>query len=245
MKNVEENLSKKVIYIIILIPCIKIEKQNDNKNIRKELEKIKSENILIKSENDQLKKEIVELKNMKDSVINDVNINITNNFNIITLIDHGKEDYNKLNIKKIMLENQILPKLNYIFTILYYVHCNEEYPEYQNIYISDMNRNKVMIYHNGTWISTDKVSTMDNLFNSIVKHIDIVMEESNNKDDFLNYITEIKRVNPFGKLYTTKNKKIAMSNSENVLYNNKEKIKTIKTIKPRSTIIKQIVMNTE
>ena len=236
------------------IPCIKIEKQNDNDNIRKEFEKIINEN-------EQLKKEIEELKNTKDIVINDIiindmniisdvninnnnnNISITNNFNVIKIIDHGKEDYTKLDIKKIMLENQVLPKYNYISTILYYVHCNDEYPEYQNIYISDMSRNKAMIYHDGKWISADKVSTMDNLFNSIANHVDTIAEESTNKDDFSNYITEIKRVNPFCKLYTKKNKKIAMTNSENVLYDNKEKIKTIKTIKPRSMTITKIEIN--
>ena len=106
-----------------------------------------------------------------------------------------------------MLDNQILSKLNYISTIIYYVHCNDEYPEYQNIYISDMSRNKEMIYHDGKWISADKVSTMDNLFNSIVNCIDMVTEASPEPEFFFNYITEIKKVNPFGRLYTKNNKK--------------------------------------
>ena len=42
---------------------------------------------------------------------------------------------------------------------------------------------------------------------------------------------------------TKKNNKTAMNNSENVLYDNKEKIKTIKTIKPKSIVIKQIDVN--
>ena len=153
------------------VPCVKIEKQNENDKIKKENEELKKE---IK----ELKKEIEELKNTKDIVIKDININsnnninITNNFNVIKVIDHGKEDYNKLDIKKIMLDNQILPKLNYISTIIYYIHCNDEYPEYQNIYISDMSRNKAMVYHDGKWTGVDKVSTMDNLLNSIVNCVD-------------------------------------------------------------------------
>ena len=235
-------------------PCIYLEKQNDNENIRTELERIKNENEQLKKEIEELKniKETKETKNIidtndiiiiKDNNINSNNINITNNFNVIKVIDHGKEDYNKLDIKKIMLENKVLPKLNYISTIIYYVHCNDEYPEYQNIYISDMSRNKAMIYHDGKWISADKVSTMDNLFNSIVNCVDTITEETSEPMKFSNYINEINRVNPFGKLYTKKNKKTAMNNSENVLYDNKEKIKTIKTIKPRSIVIKQIDIN--
>ena len=106
-----------------------------------------------------------------------------------------------------MLDNQILPKLNYISTIIYYVHCNDDYPEYQNIYISDMSRNKAMIYHDGKWTSADKVSTMDNLFNSIVNCVDTIVDSSSNPESFSNYITEIKKVNPFGKLYTKNNTK--------------------------------------
>lgn len=253
------------------IPCIKIEKQNDNENIIKELEKMKNENekmkneiLEVKNKNEKLIKELEELKNTKDIVITDVNINdaninnininnnnnnnninITNNFNVIKVIDHGKEDYTKLDIKKIMLDNRVLPKLNYISTIIYYVHCNDEYPEYQNIYISDMNRNKAMIYHDGKWISADKVSTMDTLFNSIVNCVDTITEESSNPDNFSNYITEIKRVNPFGRLYSIKNKKTAMTNSENVLYDNKDKIKTIKSIKPKSIVVKKIDLEEE
>ena len=83
------------------------------------------------------------MKNTKDIIKNDINIdikdvninnninnniNITNNYNVIKIIDHGKEDYTKLDIKKIMLENKVLPKYNYISTIIYYIHCNEEYP---------------------------------------------------------------------------------------------------------------------
>ena len=236
-------------------PCVKIDKQNEIERIKEELEKYKNITIELekyKNENEQLKKEIEELKNTKDIInnndinidIKDINIhnniNITNNYNVIKIIDHGKEDYTKLDIKKIMLENKVLPKYNYISTIIYYIHCNEEYPEYQNIYISDMSRNKAMIYHDGKWISADKVSTMDNLFNSIVNSVDTIIENCSEVEKFENYITEIKRVNPFGKFYSLKNKKTAMTNSENVLYDNKEKIKSIKNIKPKSIVISEI-----
>ena len=64
-----------------------------------------------------------------------------------------------------------------------------------------MSRNKEMIYHDGKWIRADKVSTMDNLFNSIVSYVNIIVENCLEVEEFENYIREIKRVNPFGKFY--------------------------------------------
>ena len=174
------------------IPCkekkIKCDIENENKKIKTKLKK--SIDII-----EQLKKENEELKNCKitsetnntniniHSDINNININngvINNNFNVIKIIDHGKEDYSKVDIKKIMLENPILPNLNYISTVIYYVHCNDELPEYQNIYISDMNRNKAMVYHDGKWNSVDKESTMDKLFNNIISLVDNETENISN-----------------------------------------------------------------
>jgi len=137
-----------------------------------------------------------------------------------------------------MLENPILPNLNYISTVIYYVHCNDELPEYQNIYISDMNRNKAMVYHDGKWNSVDKESTMDKLFNNIISLVDNETENISNPNDFFNYTDEIKKVNPFGSHYYKKNRKIAKSNSENILYDNKDKIINIKDIKLKTKYTK-------
>ena len=232
------------------IPCkekkIECDIENENKKIKTKLKK--SIDII-----EQLKKENEELKNCKitsetnstniniHSDINNININngvINNNFNVIKIIDHGKEDYIKVDIKKIMLENPILPNLNYISTVIYYVHCNDELPEYQNIYISDMNRNKAMVYHDGKWNSVDKESTMDKLFNNIISLVDNETENISNPNDFFNYTDEIKKVNPFGSHYYKKNRKIAKSNSENILYDNKDKIINIKDIKLKTKYAK-------
>lgn len=219
-------------------PCVQIDMYNEYEKIKKELE-------IIKTENEKLKKELYELKNNKisDIVINENNVNNVNNvningdlninFNVIKVIDHGKEDYTKIDIKKIMLDNQVLPNLNYISTIIYYVHCNNDFPEYQNVYISDMSRNKAMIYHDGKWISADKMTTLDNLYNSIVNHTDNIIENSTNPDNFSNYVSEIKKTNPFGNSYSKKYKKKVLTNSENVLYDNKDRIKSIKMKKPK------------
>lgn len=240
------------------IRCVKIDKQYEIELIKKELEKYKHENAelknnknsftqiennneiaLIKQElekykliNNELMKEINNLKNTNNFITNN-NININNNinFNVVKIIDHGKEDYTKLDIKNLMLNNKYLSKYNYISTIIYYIHCNDNYPEYQNIYISDLSRNKAMIYYNGKWSHANKFLTIDNLFNSIFNSVDEIIENSSNHKKFKNYISEINKISPSGKYFSLKNKKNAIMNSEILLYDNKEKIKSIKYYK--------------
>ena len=130
-----------------------------------------------------------------------------------------------------MLKNNILSKYTYISTIIYYIHCNDEYPEYQNIYISDNNRNNAKIYYNGKWSNADKKLTIGNLFNSIVNTLDDVFENSSDIRKFTNYISEINHINPFSNIFSIKDKKKVIFNSEQILYNNRDKIKTVKNIK--------------
>jgi len=213
-------------------PCKKpvsiIDVQDELKKTIDLVNKLKKENELLKNENDENVKD-------KDIIINgNVNIHndiVNNNINVIQIIDHGKEDYSKIDIEKIMLDNPVLPTLNYISTVIYYIHCSEKYPEYQNVYISDINRNKAIAYEDGKWINKDKTNTIDTLFNNIASCVDTVTENAIDPNKFINYSNEIQKVNSFGRLFTNKNRKKALSNSENVLYDNKDKIKTIKNTK--------------
>ena len=219
------------------IPCKNqssiIEVQEELKKTIKLVNKLKKENKMLK--NDKAITNIIGDNNVNN--VNNVNIinnnTINNNINVIQIIDHGKEDYSKIDIEKIMLDNPHLPPLNYISTVIYHVHCSEKYPEYQNIYISDINRNKVIAYEDGKWVNKDKNNTIEQLFNNITNCVDTVTENTNQPNKLVNYSNEIQKVNPFGRLYTKKNRKTALSNSQNVLYDNKDKIKAtkLKTIK--------------
>ena len=223
--------------------------QDELKKTIELVNKLKKENELLKNEND---KNINGDNNTKDININgdnngNININnntVNNNINVIQIIDHGKEDYSKIDIEKIMLDNLVLPPLNYISTVIYHIHCSEKYPEYQNVYISDINRNKVIAYENGKWTNKDKNNTINELFNNIANCVDTVTENAIEPNKFINYSNEIQKVNPFGRLYTNKNRKTALSNSGNILYDNKDKIKTIKNSKlTKASKAKNLVKN--
>jgi hypothetical protein len=216
-----------------------IEVQEELKKTIKLVNKLKKENKMLK--NDKITTNITGDNNLNNvKIINNNTIN--NNINVIQIIDHGKEDYSKIDIEKIMLENPHLPPLNYISTVIYNVHCSEKYPEYQNIYISDINRNKVIAYEDGKWVNKDKNNTIEKLFNNITNCVDTVTENTNNPNKIANYSNEIQKINPFGRLYTKKNRNTALSNSQNVLYDNKDKIKAtkIKETKIKETKIKVI-----
>lgn len=218
------------------IPCDKKKLDNiSNEKMKDKLKKSKDIIEKLKKENEELKS-----KNKTDININGdiINNGVINNYNVINIIEHGKEDYSKIDIKKIMEENQVLPNLNYISTVIYYVHCNNELPEYKNIYVSDINRNRAMVYNNGKWVCKDKESTIDKLFDNIASCVDEITENTSKPNEFMNYTNEISKVNPFGRLYNNKNRKMAIKNTENVLYDNKDKIINIKDIKKSKKSIK-------
>ena len=48
------------------------------------------------------------------------------------------------------------------------IHFNEKYPEYKNIYISDINREKVMIHNGKDWFLTPSNNITSNLLDKTI-----------------------------------------------------------------------------
>jgi hypothetical protein len=97
---------------------------------------------------------------IKNSTINSHNTinsnnNITNNkiTNNIIMVDHGKEDLSIIDNKHFakLIKNTRLFGTNIPNEVLKIIHFNEEYPQLSNIYISDINRHKCMVYENNGW----------------------------------------------------------------------------------------------
>jgi hypothetical protein len=107
--------------------------------------------------------------------------NITNNLIVnnhqIKLVDFGKEDLNKIS------HNIFIDTIKSQGTGLYNkalegIHFNKDYPENQNIYISDFNRDKVMIYKNEKWI----IDNWDTIFPVLLEK---VVQFGYDKNEFL------------------------------------------------------------
>jgi hypothetical protein len=132
------------------------------------------QNILLKDQNEKLNNKLLEQNkliiglleqnNNKNSIQNNKNIKNQNNGIINNIIiQHGKEDLSKIDDKVFLdafLKNSgaKIPE-----KIIEGIHFNSKYPEFKNIYISDINREKVMIYNGNDWILTPSNNITTNL----------------------------------------------------------------------------------
>ena len=169
----------------------KIEIENERKKIEKEKIEIENERKKIETEerlkimteryseleknNEELKKNNEKLQNKVNKIVNKNKINNTQNINNNTIINNG--------VKLVNFGSEDLSKIShnvFIDTIrsqgagLYNraidgIHFNKDYPENQNIYISDINRGKVMIYKNEKWIIDNWDSVFPDLLNKVIQ----------------------------------------------------------------------------
>jgi hypothetical protein len=181
----------------------KIKKKNDDaKNIIYErLVQLEEDNKLVKKiaqDNKKLKKEMASMRkqikttantNNKMIVNNNNNNNNNNNINInntmIThnniLVAYGKEDFTKIDQKDFLkvLHNGY----NSTIKLTEMMHFNPKYPEYHNIYISNMKDKYAMMYDGTNWALTMK----ENLINKIYDDKKNYIEE--NLDDFVDSLS--------------------------------------------------------
>ncbi len=141
--------------------------------------KEKTFELLIKEKDNEIidiKKKLEQLEKQMETQLNKVqtqNINkgnITNNNIIIPqakLTDFGSEDYEKINLKRIL--NSIKDSgVNGIINCFNDIHYNEEIPQYKNVFITDKSRDKGMIFENGQW----KVKSIKYIVGEIMTHIE-------------------------------------------------------------------------
>jgi len=96
-------------------------------------------------------------KYKKSNIKNINNINNTNNGTIIhntIIVKNGDEDLSKIDNN--VFYNSLLKSTGAQIPskIIEGIHFNNNYPEFKNIYISDINRDKLMFYDGNEWILT-------------------------------------------------------------------------------------------
>ena len=161
---------------MILKKLIKIEQENEKLKqitcvLQKKQHDTEKENKELKQEVKKLKKSIHNAHNQNVSVICN---NITNNgmINNILLVGYGMEDMKKIDKK------EILKSLHKGFfssvCLTKSVHFNPKYPEYHNVFISNIKNRYAMMYSDGKWILTTK----DDLINQIYEDKKTFIEEN-------------------------------------------------------------------
>ena len=137
----------------------------------------KYDDLLTKSK--KLNKNCKAVQNIQNNTTNikDSNINIQ-------VIQFGKEDLNKIDKKQYLkIFNNARSLGHKFFTdVVKTIHFNPDYPEFQNIYISDINREKCMIHDGENW----KLFYLDKNNNIISEIIEKTVDYSRDVNDLIN-----------------------------------------------------------
>jgi hypothetical protein len=139
------------------------------------LNKLLEQNSRLVSTIEELNKRIEKLEKEKNPTQNNNNIKNQNNGtinNTINIIGFGKEDLSKIDNKS-FFEAQTQMGYRIPAKMLEKIHINQAYPEYKNIYISDINRGNAMIYDGKKW----KLDKYDNISDKLLDKVLNFMED--------------------------------------------------------------------
>jgi hypothetical protein len=172
--------------------------EKDNKRLlclEKNNKKVAIENKKLKKKVENMEKQIKVVNNIKDNIVNlntgtvnsTVNNNTVNNntVNNIILVGYGNEDILKMDRSDILkvLQNGYGSTLKLTDVI----HFNPKYPEYHNIYISNIKDKYAMVYDGNTWMLTTKDDLIDNIYEDKKNYIE------DNLDDFIDSLSVSRR----------------------------------------------------
>jgi len=128
------------------------------------------------------------VSNNSNNSNNTTTTNTNSNNVVFNLVNYGKEDLDKIDIKYFIdnvVKNTKATGVKIPEEILKLIHFNPNYPEHNNIYISDINREKCMVYEDNEWKLTleDKIpDTMDKVVQySYTKQEELREKYPNNK----------------------------------------------------------------
>jgi hypothetical protein len=128
---------------------------------------------------------------------NNKNVKHQNNgtINNINIIQFGKEDLSKIDNKEFF---EALTEMGYKIPakMVEKIHINDKYPEYKNIYISDINRGKAMVHDGKKW----KLERYDKISDKLLDKILNFMEERYEDIKDNKNITEKRKMNMENKL---------------------------------------------
>ena len=152
---------KSGLYRHIKLRC-KVKKEHDEEK-QKIFDRLVKEVDEIKNDNKELKDEINKIKSKTKKKITIKNSNINSN-NKIQIIAFGKEDFTKLDNNEFI---KILMKGYYsTVELANKMHFNPLLPEYHNIYIPNITSKYTMISNGSEWILTPSIETIDNLYDN-------------------------------------------------------------------------------
>ena len=137
-------------------------------------EEIYKKLILLEEENERLKKQLLQSNIVNNVTINNGTIN-NNTVNNIILIGYGKEDISKIERDDILksIKSGFSSSLELTDTI----HFNPKYPEYHNVYISNIRDKYGMMYDGKDWTLIPKNELIDRIYDEKKSYIEENIED--------------------------------------------------------------------
>jgi hypothetical protein len=136
-------------------------------------------NQLIKA-NDNL---VQQIKLTKSQTQNNKNIKNQNNgtINNINIIQFGKEDLSAIDNKPFF---EALNAMGYNIPVKMVegIHVNDLHPEFKNIYISDINREKAMVHNGSSWILDKFDNVSDQILDKSINFLEERFEKLKNEN---------------------------------------------------------------
>ena len=147
------------------------QKKNTEEQIKMMVERyneLDKNNQDLKKTNEKLQKRMCKIvnKNNINNSGNTTNNTVINN-PIIKLVNFGQENLEKIS-HKVFIDTIKTQGASLYNKAIEGIHFNKDYPENQNIYISDINRGKVMIYKDEKWFLDNWDSVYPDLLNKVI-----------------------------------------------------------------------------
>jgi hypothetical protein len=121
---------------------------------------------------------VQQIKMTKSQTQNNKNIKNQNNgtINNINIIQFGKEDLSAIDNKPFF---EALNAMGYNIPVKMVegIHINDSNPEFKNIYISDINREKAMVYNGSSWILDKFDNVSDQILDKSINFLEERFEQ--------------------------------------------------------------------
>jgi hypothetical protein len=197
-----------------------------NKDINEELKELKEMlNKVIETQNKQ------ELIGNNNTLINsnNTNNNIINNTIIVTdLRPFGEENYDY--ICEDMIKRNLRPSKNLLLKLFKLIHFNRNHPENWNFYISNLTKNKALVYRGKRFEVEDKNTTIIELLSNKIKFLENFIKDLEGIPEIEKEIV-IEGINNYTDIYNEDYKydiKELIDSITEYAYNKKEKLELLK-----------------
>ena len=104
----------------------------------------------------------IETQNIENKNIETQNTHNGDNVVNINLIAYGRENLDKIDVKYVL--EALKRGISSIPIIAERIHFNVKYPEFQNVYITNMNQKYGMVYDGQEWILKDRNTIIDDMY---------------------------------------------------------------------------------